>query len=1185
MAKRFPEYNSPLNLSETNKEILKIWDAHNLFEASMREREDGPSFVFYEGPPSANGKPGIHHMMARTIKDIFCRYKTMQGYCVRRKAGWDTHGLPVELAVEKSLGITKEDIGKKISVDDYNAACRREVMKYTAEWTDLTHKMGYWVDLDDPYITYDNRYIESVWYLLGELYRKGYLYKGYTIQPYSPAAGTGLSSHELNQPGCYRDVKDTTATALFTILDPKEEMTGWGTPCFMAWTTTPWTLPSNTALCVGPKFEYVAVRTYNPYTADKITVVMARELVKAYFKPEGEKGDMDSYKKGDKVLPYRIQGSWKGAELTGMRYEQLMPWVKPLFKVDDNSTKEVKGYAATHPDKCFSVRNDNFVEAADLAFRVIEGDYVTIDDGTGIVHIAPTFGADDAKVAKAAGIPSLFMITLKGETRPMVDFQGKYYLLKDCNETFVEKCVDVELYSRYQGKYVKNAYEPRFNVGGKYDAKAAEKAEDLNVELSIELKVAGKAFRIEKHMHNYPHCWRTDKPVIYYPLDSWFIRTTAARDTLIDLNKNIKWKPAATGSGRFGKWLENLQDWNLSRSRYWGTPLPIWRTEDGLEEIIISDFTQLSSEIDKAVEAGLMKENPITAKGFKPGVYTKENYELFDIHRPYVDEIILLSPSGKPMRRETDLIDVWFDSGAMPYAQCHYPFEHKEDLESGKIYPADFIAEGVDQTRGWFYTLHAIAGMVFNSVAYKAVISNGLVLDKNGNKMSKKLGNAIDPFNNIERFGSDAVRWYMIENSQPWDNIKYDEEGVAEVSRKLFATLQNTYKFLALYANVDDFDPNTPQVPLAERPEIDRWILSLLNTLVKDVTADLDDYEPTKAARAISAFVGDNLSNWYVRLNRKRFWGGTMNADKLAAYQTLYTCLKTVALLMAPFAPFYADRLYNDLTALGGEYNSVHLALFPTADEAAIDPALERRMALAQIITSNVLALRRKVNIKVRQPLAVLMIPAVDREQMDAIEAIKDLVAAEVNVKELRITPPGRSELVKRIKADFKKLGPRFGKIMKDLSKAINTMSQEDIARLENEGSFTFSNLQGEPVITLDDVEIIPEDVPGWIVANEGNVTVALDITLTPELKAEGMARELVNRIQNLRKAMGLEITDRINVILSRTPETEQALTSFRNYIATQVLADSLELSYTLADNATDLDIDGLIVKALVNKV
>lgn len=1185
MAKRFPEYNSPLNLSETNKEILKIWDAHNLFEASMREREDGPSFVFYEGPPSANGKPGIHHMMARTIKDIFCRYKTMQGYCVRRKAGWDTHGLPVELAVEKSLGITKEDIGKKISVDDYNAACRREVMKYTAEWTDLTHKMGYWVDLDDPYITYDNRYIESVWYLLGELYRKGYLYKGYTIQPYSPAAGTGLSSHELNQPGCYRDVKDTTATALFTILDPKEEMTGWGTPCFMAWTTTPWTLPSNTALCVGPKFEYVAVRTYNPYTADKITVVMARELVKAYFKPEGEKGDMDSYKKGDKVLPYRFQGSWKGAELTGMRYEQLMPWVKPLFKVDDNSTKEVKGYAATHPDKCFSVRNDNFVEAADLAFRVIEGDYVTIDDGTGIVHIAPTFGADDAKVAKAAGIPSLFMINLKGETRPMVDFQGKYYLLKDCNETFVEKCVDVELYSRYQGKYVKNAYEPRFNVGGKYDAKAAEKAEDLNVELSIELKVAGKAFRIEKHMHNYPHCWRTDKPVIYYPLDSWFIRTTAARDTLIDLNKNIKWKPAATGSGRFGKWLENLQDWNLSRSRYWGTPLPIWRTEDGLEEIIISDFTQLSSEIDKAVEAGLMKENPITAKGFKPGVYTKENYELFDIHRPYVDEIILLSPSGKPMRRETDLIDVWFDSGAMPYAQCHYPFEHKEDLESGKIYPADFIAEGVDQTRGWFYTLHAIAGMVFNSVAYKAVISNGLVLDKNGNKMSKKLGNAIDPFNNIERFGSDAVRWYMIENSQPWDNIKYDEEGVAEVSRKLFATLQNTYKFLALYANVDDFDPNTPQVPLAERPEIDRWILSLLNTLVKDVTADLDDYEPTKAARAISAFVGDNLSNWYVRLNRKRFWGGTMNADKLAAYQTLYTCLKTVALLMAPFAPFYADRLYNDLTALGGEYNSVHLALFPTADEAAIDPALERRMALAQIITSNVLALRRKVNIKVRQPLAVLMIPAVDREQMDAIEAIKDLVAAEVNVKELRITPPGRSELVKRIKADFKKLGPRFGKIMKDLSKAINTMSQEDIAHLENEGSFTFSNLQGEPVITLDDVEIIPEDVPGWIVANEGNVTVALDITLTPELKAEGMARELVNRIQNLRKAMGLEITDRINVILSRTPETEQALTSFRNYIATQVLADSLELSYTLADNATDLDIDGLIVKALVNKV
>lgn len=1184
MSKRFPEYTAPLNLSEINKEILKIWDAHQLFEASMREREDGLPFVFYEGPPSANGKPGIHHVMARTIKDIFCRYKTMQGYCVRRKAGWDTHGLPVELAVEKSLGITKEDIGKKISVDDYNDACRREVMKYTAEWTDLTHRMGYWVDLDDPYITYDNRYIESVWYLLAELYKKGYLYKGYTIQPYSPAAGTGLSSHELNQPGCYRDVKDTTATALFTILDPKEEMTGWGRPCFMAWTTTPWTLPSNTALCVGPGFEYVAVRTYNPYTADKITVVMARDLVKAYFKEEGEKADMETYHKDNKVLPYRIVGSWKGSELTGMHYSQLMPWVKPLFKVDEIASPLVQDYAQTHPEKCFEVCNDRFVEAADMAFRVIEGDYVTVEDGTGIVHIAPTFGADDAKVAKAAGIPSLFMINLKGETRPMVDFQGKYYMLEDCASAFVEKCVDEPQYNQYQGKYVKNAYDPRFNEDGRYDAKAAEKAEDLNVELSIELKVKGDAFRIEKHVHNYPHCWRTDKPVIYYPLDSWFIRTTAVRDTLVDLNKSIKWKPAATGTGRFGKWLENIQDWNLSRSRYWGTPLPIWRTEDGLEEIIIGDFAQLSSEIDKAVEKGLMTSNPLTAKGFKPGQYTKENYSLFDIHRPYVDEIILVSPSGKPMKRETDLIDVWFDSGAMPYAQCHYPFEHKEDLESGRVFPADFIAEGVDQTRGWFYTLHAIAGMVFGSVAYKAVISNGLVLDKKGNKMSKKLGNAINPFDNIERFGSDAVRWYMIENSQPWDNIKYDEEGVAEVSRKLFATLHNTYKFLSLYANVDGFDPTDEQVPLSERPEIDRWILSLLNTLVKDVHADLDDYEPTKAARAISAFVGDNLSNWYVRLNRKRFWGGTMDRDKLAAYQTLYTCLRTVALLMAPFAPFYADRLYNDLTNLDGDYSSVHLAYFPEADQSAIDPVLERRMALAQVITSNVLALRRKVNIKVRQPLDVLMVPAVDADQMQAIEAIKDLVAAEVNVKKIRITPPGRSELVKRIKADFKKLGPRFGKIMKLLGKAISSMSQEDIAALETQGSFTFSDLPDSPIITLEDVEIIPEDVPGWIVANEGNVTVALDITLTPELRAEGMARELVNRIQNLRKSMGLEITDRICIQLSRTPETEQALASFRDYIATQVLADAIDLGESLAAEAAILDIDGLQVKALVKK-
>lgn len=1184
MSKLFPEYSAPLNLSEINKEILRLWDANDLFQASMREREDGPSFVFYEGPPSANGKPGIHHMMARTIKDIFCRYKTMQGFCVRRKAGWDTHGLPVELAVEKSLGITKEDIGKKISVDGYNAACRREVMKYTAEWTDLTHRMGYWVDLNNPYITYDNRYIESVWYLLSDLYIKGYLYKGYTIQPYSPAAGTGLSSHELNQPGCYRDVKDTTATALFTILDPKEEMMGWGRPCFMAWTTTPWTLPSNTALCIGPKFEYVAVRTYNPYTAEKITCVLARDLVKAYFKADGEKADLDTFKKGDKIVPWRIVGAWPGKELTGMRYGQLMPWVKPLFKLDPSATADVNEWARQNPDKCFSIGKDNFVEAEQKAFRVIEGDYVTIDDGTGIVHIAPTFGADDAKVAKAAGIPSLFMVNKKGETRPMVDFQGKYYLLDECADAFVEKCVNTELYARYQGKYVKNAYDPRFNVAGRYDAGAAEKAEDLNIELCLEMKQAGEAFRIEKHVHNYPHCWRTDKPVIYYPLDSWFIRVTKERDKMIALNNNIKWKPASTGSGRFGKWLENLQDWNLSRSRYWGTPLPIWRTEDALEEICIGSFEQLSNEIDKAVAAGLMKENPITAKGFVPGDYSADNYARFDIHRPYVDEIILVSPSGKPMKRETDLIDVWFDSGAMPYAQMHYPFEHKEDVENGKVFPADFIAEGVDQTRGWFYTLHAIATMVSSSVSYKAVISNGLVLDKNGNKMSKKLGNAVNPFDNIERFGSDPVRWYMIENSQPWDNIKYDEEGVGEVSRKLFGTLHNTYKFLALYANVDGFNPETEEVPLSRRPEIDRWILSLLNTLVKEVTADLEDYEPTRAARAISTFVGDNLSNWYVRLNRKRFWAGKMNTDKLAAYQTLHTCLRTVALLMAPFAPFYSDRLYNDLMIPSTGYKPVHLAFFPTADESAIDLMLERRMALAQVITSNVLALRRKVNIKVRQPLASLMLPAVDEAQMQAMEAIKDLVAAEVNVKEVRVTPPGLSELVKRVKADFKKLGPRFGKIMKLIAKAIASMSQTDIAALEKNGSFTFSELPDAPVITLDDVEIIPEDVPGWLVANEGTVTVALDVTLTPELKAEGMARELVNRIQNQRKTMGLEITDRVKVTLSRTPDTEQALSAFNKYISTQVLADALLLADNPGDKAVDLDIDGLVIKALVEK-
>lgn len=1183
--KRFTEYGTPLNLSQVNREILELWDRHNLFETSMDVRKGSPTFVFFEGPPSANGMPGIHHVMARTIKDIFCRYKTMKGFHVKRKAGWDTHGLPVELGVEKTLGITKEDIGKKISVEDYNAACRREVMKYTKEWTDLTHRMGYWVDLENPYITYDNAYIESVWWLLRQLYDKGYLYKGYTIQPYSPAAGTGLSSHELNQPGCYRDVKDTTATALFRILEPKEEMKGWGEPCFMAWTTTPWTLPSNTALCVGPKFDYVSVRTYNPYTGAPITVVLAEVLVPSYFKAEGAKIPLSDYKQGDKVIPYEITGRWKGPELVGMRYAQLMPWVKPTEKVNDFSQDFVKDYAAAHPDKCFTVGTDRFVEMSDEAFRVIPGDYVTVEDGTGIVHIAPTFGADDAKVAKAAGVPGLFMVNLKGENRPMVDLQGKYFEIDRLAPEFVERCVNTELYGKHAGDYVKNAYDPKFNPGGKYDEAAVSKAEDLNIVLCMEMKMAGEAFRIEKHVHNYPHCWRTDKPVLYYPLDSWFIRTPQARERLIELNKTIKWKPEATGSGRFGKWLENVQDWNLSRSRYWGTPLPIWRTEDGKEEICIGSYQELYDEIEKAVKAGVMTSNPFAEKGFVPGDYSKENYDKIDPHRPYVDEITLVSPSGRPMKRELDLIDVWFDSGSMPYAQCHYPFENKEALDNHEIYPADFIAEGVDQTRGWFFTLHAIAGMVFDSVSYKAVISNGLVLDKNGNKMSKRLGNAVDPFGNIEKFGSDPVRWYMISNSSPWDNLKYDEEGVAEVSRKLFSTLYNTYKFFAQYANVDGFTGEEPQVPASQRPEIDRWVLSLLHSLIAEVQADLDDYEPTKAARAIETFVNDNLSNWYVRLNRKRFWAGEMDTDKLAAYQTLYSCLKTVALLMAPFAPFYSDRLYGDLVGSTGEgegYASVHLADFPVSDPALIDPALERRMALAQVETSLVLALRRKVNIKVRQPLSQFLVPAIDAAQKADFEAVAPLVAAEVNVKEVKVVDNEESGLVKKVKADFKKLGPRYGKIMKDLAKAIAAMTAEDIAALERNGSFEFSSLPDAPVVTLDDVEIIPEDVPGWLVANEGSVTVALDVTITPELRNEGLARDLINRIQNIRKDSDYAITDRVRVVLSDTPEVRECLAQFEDYIKSQVLADSITVSDNVPQPAVELDIDGMKILANV---
>ena len=1144
MKKNFPIYDK-FNLSDINKQMLAEWNAKALFEQSMKEREGCPSFVFYEGPPSANGMPGIHHVMARTIKDIFCRYKTMKGFHVKRKAGWDTHGLPVELGVEKSLGITKEDIGKKISVDDYNAACRHEVMKYTKEWETLTNSMGYWVDMENPYITYDNRYIESVWWLLKQLYDKKFLYKGYTIQPYSPAAGTGLSSHELNQPGCYRDVKDTTCVAQFLITDPKPDMTGWGNPYFLAWTTTPWTLPSNTALAVGPGIDYNVVRTYNPYSGEKITVVLANALMGSFFSSKAAELPLEEYKKGDKLIPFEIVGRYKGSELTGMHYEQLIPWVNP----------------------------------GEGAFRVIPGDYVTTDDGTGIVHIAGTFGADDLRVSKQNNIPPLHMIDRDGNIRPMVDMKGRFYLLDELDPEFVAKMVDVEAYTPWQGKYVKNAYDSTKQPGD----------ETLDVEICMWLKQNNKVFKIEKHTHSYPHCWRTDKPVLYYPLDSWFIRTTAVRERLMELNNTIKWKPQSTGSGRFGKWLENLQDWNLSRSRYWGTPLPIWRTEDASEEICIDSVETLYNEIERAVEAGVMQSNPYKERGFVPGDYSKENYEKIDLHRPYIDDIVLLSPSGKPMRRETDLVDVWFDSGSMPYAQQHYPFENKEGIDSGELFPANFIAEGVDQTRGWFYTLHAIAGMVFDSRAYKTVISNGLVLDKNGDKMSKRLGNAVNPFEAIEKYGSDPLRWYMIANSAPWDNLKFDPAGVQEAARKLFATLHNTYSFFALYANVDNFTPDMPEIPVAERPEIDRWIISLLNTLVATVDEALSDYEPTRAARAINDFVNDDLSNWYVRLNRKRFWGGEMNADKLAAYQTLYTCLVTVARLIAPISPFYADRLYRDLT--GNEDQSVHLAMFPEANSSVIDKKLEERMRLAQTITSLVLSLRRKANLKVRQPLQRIMIPAIDSAQAESIMAMKDLVLGEVNVKELQLVSGDDTMLVKRVKPDFKKLGPKFGKAMKQVAAAVQSMSQHDIATLEREGSITLQLGDTPATIELCDVEVMSEDIPGWLVASEGNVTVALDITVTPELRMEGLARDIVNRIQNIRKDRNYEITDKI--VLTFAPEaddadTRAALEAYGSYIARQVLANDLMIGEVAADDADvevlELDSLNLPVKIVLVK-
>ena len=1162
MSKKFAEY-SKFDLSNVNKEILKKWQDGDVFHKSLEIREGHPSFVFYEGPPSANGMPGIHHVIARSIKDIFCRYKTMKGYKVNRKAGWDTHGLPVELGVEKSLGITKEDIGKKISVAEYNAACRKDVMKFTKEWTDLTQKMGYWVDLENPYITYDNRYIETLWWLLKQLYNKGLLYKGYTIQPYSPAAGTGLSSHELNQPGCYRDVKDTTVVGQFKMKNPKPEMTQWGTPYFIAWTTTPWTLPSNTALCVGPKIDYVAVQTYNAYTGEKMTVVLAKPLLYAHFNKKAEGIALEDYKPGDKLVPFKVVGEYKGTDLVGMEYEQLIPWVKPV-----------------------EASEGGWKEASAKAFRVIAGDYVTTEDGTGIVHIAPTFGADDAFVAKAAGIPSLFMINKKGETRPMVDLTGKFYLLDELDEKFVAECVDVEKYKEYEGKWVKNAYDPQFTIDGKYDEKAAQAAESLDIYICMKMKQANLAFKIEKHVHNYPHCWRTDKPVLYYPLDSWFIRSTACKDRMIELNKTINWKPESTGTGRFGKWLENLNDWNLSRSRYWGTPLPIWRSEDG-EEICIDSVEELYNEIEKAIAAGFMTENPYKKLGFEPGVYTKDNYEKIDLHRPYVDDITLVSPSGKPMKRESDLIDVWFDSGAMPYAQLHYPFENKELVDSRTYYPADFIAEGVDQTRGWFFTLHAIATMIFDSVAYKAVVSNGLVLDKNGNKMSKRLGNAVDPFATIEKYGSDPLRWYMITNASPWDNLKFDIEGVEEVRRKFFGTLYNTYSFFALYANVDGFDYSQPEVAWEKRPEIDRWILSLLNSLIKDVDNFLNSYEPTRAGRAISDFVNDHLSNWYVRLNRKRFWQGGLTEDKLSAYQTLYTCLETVAKLMAPIAPFYADQLFCDLISVTGreQVYSVHLSDFPVCQEALIDKNLEERMQMAQTISSMVLALRRKVNIKVRQPLHVLMVPVLDEHQKESIEAVKQLILNEVNVKDMKFVDNTAGILVKRIKPDFKKLGPRYGKIMKALAAAIQQMSQDDINAFEKAGTFTLQVDGQEAVLERADVEIISEDIPGWLVANEGRLTVALDITVTDELKKEGLARELVNRIQNLRKSSGFEITDKVNITLASSAEMDGAVEAYQEYIKSQVLANNLVITAEPISNATSLDFEDFTLAVKVEKI
>lgn len=1143
MSKKFPEYKG-LDLSGVNKEILKMWESHDTFHKSMRSIGDKGEYIFYEGPPSANGMPGIHHVMARAIKDAVCRYKTQSGYRVRRKAGWDTHGLPVELGVEKALGITREDIGTKITVEEYNKACRVDVMKYTDKWVELTRKMGYWVNMDDPYITYDNRYIETLWWLLKEIYSKGFLYKGYTIQPFSPAAGTGLSSHELNLPGCYRDVKDTTCTALFKAkksavseflfrdIDTEDLF-------FMAWTTTPWTLPSNTGLTVGAAIDYVRVRSFNPYTGEPLTAVCAAALVPSLFTPGGDEMPMEEYSQGDKKIPYCVEATFKGNLLEGIEYEQLIDWVRP----------------------------------GEGAFRVVTGDFVTTEDGTGIVHIAPTFGADDQRVGREKGIPPLMVMRADGFESPLVDRTGRMIPIEDIDPQFVKERVNVDSYTPFAGRPVKNDYD-----------ESLEGSEvTLDIDIAVMLKQNGRAFRIEKQVHSYPHCWRTDKPVLYYPLDSWFIRTTAVKERMIELNNTINWKPASTGTGRFGKWLENLVDWNLSRSRYWGTPLPIWVTADRSEEICIGSVEELREEIEKSVAAGVMKENPVGS--FTPGDNSKANYEKFDLHRPFVDNIVLVSNSGQPMYREPDLIDVWFDSGAMPYAQAHYPFENRENFDN--LFPSDFIAEGVDQTRGWFFTLHAIAVMISDSVSFRNIISNGLVLDKSGNKMSKRLGNAVDPFDAIDEHGSDPLRWYMLTNAQPWDNLKFDMSGVDEVKRKFFGTLYNTYSFFALYANIDGFSGDEQEVPVSERSEIDRWILSLLNSLVKEVTERFEDYDLTPAARAIQNFVTEDLSNWYVRLNRKRYWGGEFDADKIAAYQTLYSCLETVSMLMAPIAPFFAERLFTDLNSVTGRMKdeSVHLTLFPGWDETLIDSELEERMEIAQKVSSMVLGLRRKVNIKVRQPLARIMIPVTSNRFRDMFEAVKPLVLGEVNVKGVEYIDDATGILVKRIKPDFRTLGPRYGKMMKQIAAAVTGMTKEEIAAFEKSGVHELTVGDEKVILTPGDVEIISEDIPGWLVANEGNLTVALDVTVTGELRNEGIAREFINRIQNIRKESGFEVMDKIDVAIEDLDEIREAVKIHSDYIASQTLAESIELTGTDTINGENsVEIDDLSVKIRVRK-